>query len=139
MKPRIPLFIDSDVVISSLLSPTGAATMLMHLPSVIRFTSNLALTEQSIVVERLGIHPQDHVTLMKKLFFVTTVLKEDVKKYARTVNDPLDAHIVAGAVASKTKFLVTYNTKDYRAEIIKKSWDIIVITPGFLLQYLRSR
>lgn len=139
MKPRISLCIDSDVVISSLLSPMGAAAMLMHLPSAIRFTSNLALIEQSTVVERLGIDPRDHVNLMKKLFFVTSVIKEDVGKFAHTVNDPLDAHIVAGAVASKTKFLVTYNTKDFRAEVINKSWNIIVITPGFLLQYLRSR
>ena len=139
MKSRTPICIDSDVVLSSLLSPTGAAKMLMHLPSVIRFTSNLALTEQSIVTERLGIDPNEHTHLMKKLFFITPLDKDSVKTYAHAVNDLFDAHIVAGAVASKTKFLVTYNTKDYRQEVINKSWNIIVITPGFLLQYLRSR
>lgn len=138
MKSRIPVFLDSDVIISSLVSPTGAAKILMHQASVIRFTSDLAIIEQSNVVEKLGIDPQEYENL-KKLFFVTPVAKDDVKKFARAVVTPLDAHIVAGTVASRVKFFVTYHAKDYRAEVIHKSWDIIVITPGSLLQYLRSR
>ncbi len=138
MKSRTTLFLDSDVVLSALLSPRGAAQMLMHQASVIRFTSDLAIVEQSNVIEKFGIDLQEYQNL-KKLFFVTPVMKDDVKKFTRAVFHPLDAHIVAGAVASKAKFLVTYSLKDYRAEVINKSWNIIVITPGFLLQYLRSQ
>lgn len=60
-------------------------------------------------------------------------------EYAKYVNDPTDAHIVAGAVNSKSRFLTTYNLKDFKIELIKREFDIIVLSPGTLLQYLRSK
>lgn len=36
------------------------------------------------------------------------------------------------------RFLITYNLSDYKIERIKDELGIIIITPGQLLQYLRS-
>ncbi len=49
-----------------------------------------------------------------------------------------DAHIVLGAKQAKGKFLVTYNIKHFLVEKIREDVGIIVLTPAFLLQYLRS-
>ena len=60
------------------------------------------------------------------------------KEFCDYVDDVDDAHIVAGAHQTKARFLVSYNLKDYRIDHIKKDFGIIVLTPGLLLQYLRS-
>ena len=62
-------------------------------------------------------------------------IKERYKDYVEDLND---AHIVAGAAESKAHFLITYNIRDFKIEKIKKDFDIIVLTPGMFLQYLRS-
>lgn len=45
---------------------------------------------------------------------------------------------MAGAKEASVKFLVTFNTKDYKLVEIQEELGIRVITPGELLQYLRS-
>ena len=46
--------------------------------------------------------------------------------------------LVYAAVQAHVRFIVTYNQKDFRSERIKDDFRIIVLTPGQLLQYLRS-
>ncbi len=134
----IKVFVDSDVVISSLLSKTGAAYLLINSNfPVTKYVSNLSITELKKVIAKLNIENKqlnNVVTLLNKV----TINKDSVKKVPDYVHDKNDAHIVAGAIKAKVKFLITYNTKDYKINKLKTDHNIITITPGSFLQYLRG-
>lgn len=135
------VFVDSDVVISSLLSQKGAAYLLLNEQSSNFVISNISKNEIEIVAERLNIKQNKLQDLIKKCFKIIRLKKEiskikkDFKSYT---NDVDDAHIVVGATDAKAKFLLTYNIKDFQRQKIKEDLGITVLTPAQYLQYLRS-
>ena len=135
------IFVDSDVIISSFLSQSGAAYFLLGTASLQLFISSLSKKELETVVKRLGIESNMLTTLIENTLKVTMLLdslpeiKESFKQY---VLDENDAHILAGAKAAKADFLITYNVKDFKIDKIKKDLGILTLTPGNFLQYLRS-
>lgn len=136
------VFVDSDVVISSLLSSSGAASFLlnqMHIRPVISSVSN---GELLMVVKRMDMGIKKLEKLLQNRFEVFKITKElqAVKKeYGKYVTDINDAHIVAGAHVASVKFLLSYNLKHFRRDLIKSSLDLVVLTPALFLQYLRSQ
>jgi len=134
MKP-IKVFVDSDVIISSLLSSTGAAYLLINTKSVIKYITDFSLKEINIVGKRLGIK-QTAIDRLVNQLTVIRLNKDFGKKY---VTDTHDSHIVSGAVTAKAKFLLTYNLKHFQIEMIKRDYNILVYRPAQFLQYLRSQ
>jgi len=140
----LSVFVDSDVVISSLISSSGAAYFLLKkkIKNLKFFISNISQKELKIVSRRLEIKPDNLERLVKNRFKIVK-LKETNKnlkeKYADYVLDPNDAHIIAGAVKSKAKFLLTYNWRHFKREKVKNDFNIIILTPALFLQYLRSK
>ncbi|PIZ48306.1 hypothetical protein COY29_04040 [Candidatus Woesebacteria bacterium CG_4_10_14_0_2_um_filter_39_14] len=141
MKRKITAFVDSDVVISSLISKLGAAYFLINETSLKFFISNISLKELKVVVKKLGLKNEALERLVKKQFYITS-LKTDLKKieekYKDYVMDINDSHIIAGVVKSKVKFLITYNLRHFNVDKIKRDFDILIMTPARFLQYLRS-
>lgn len=137
----IQVFVDSDVVISSLLSSTGAAYLLLNQTDALSlFISTLSQKELEVVSERLQINRKALDLLLSKRFSKVALpnIEEVKKKYAEYVLDKNDAHIVAGAEKTQVRFLITYNTKHFKIDKIKNDFGIIIVTPGTFLQYLRS-
>lgn len=138
---RTKIFVDSDVVISSLISEKGAAHFLLNEQSSKFIISNVSKLELERVVERLGIEQkklQNLIVKRLKLIELTSGLdriKSDFKSY---ISDVDDAHIVAGATKAKAKFLLTYNLKHFKRQEINEDLGIVVLTPSQFLQYLRS-
>jgi len=141
MKRKITAFVDSDVVISSLISKLGAAYFLINETSLKFFISNISLKELKVVVKKLGLKNEALERLVKKQSYITS-LKTDLKKieekYKDYVMDINDSHIIAGVVKSKVKFLITYNLRHFNVDKIKRDFDILIMTPARFLQYLRS-
>lgn len=140
--PQVKIFIDSDVVISSLVSETGASYYLLNQTRDLKLTlSNYSDKELRKVCTKLNIDKILVSQLIKnrfkliKLEKTTQEIKTEFKDY--TI-DPNDTHIVAGAKLAQARFLITYNLKDFRVDKIKKDLGIHVTTPAKLLQYLRS-
>lgn len=136
------VFVDSDVVISSLLSQKGAAYLLLTASTIKRFISNISQLELERVAKRLTIDGQRLIQMLDSRVSIITLATEleAVKEaYHSYVTDLNDAHIVAGAVQAKTKFLITYNMRDFKADKIKQDFGIIVLQPGSFLQYVRSK
>lgn len=137
----IKIFVDSDVVISSLISKKGAAYLLLNAKNLEYFISNYSIKELKIVAERLDINKVSLKNLIKNRF-KQIELKETTKKLKNRFNDYVldvdDAHIVGGAHKTQVKFLISYNIKDFKVDNIKKDFNIIVTTPANFLQYLRS-
>lgn len=137
------VFVDSDVIISSLLSSTGAAYLLLNKTHNL----NLCISDQSIrelqaVAKRLHIDQKKLTHLIEKRFTVVTLqkpLEEIQQALADYVSDTHDAHIVAGANVGKAMFLISYNVKHFHAQMLRENLKIILMTPATFLQYLRSK
>ncbi len=136
------IFIDSDVVISSLISNLGASYQLINNKNVVCFISNVSYEEQLLVAKKLSLNIKKLKKLVKEKLNTVEII-QDIKKirsqYKDFVRDINDAHIVMGSVESKTKFLITYNVKDFEANKIKKKFNIQIMTSGSFLQHLRSK
>ncbi|OGG30599.1 hypothetical protein A2973_01180 [Candidatus Gottesmanbacteria bacterium RIFCSPLOWO2_01_FULL_49_10] len=135
-----PVFVDSDVVISSLMSKTGAAYLLMNDGRIARFISDVSLLELERVADALHLSQKDLQKLVQTRCDVVAIgdRKNELTRMAEYTRDANDAHIVLGGKLAKAKFLVTYNMKHYRTGKIRDDLGIIVLPPAFLLQYLRS-
>lgn len=135
------IFLDSDVVVSSVLSKTGSAFFVLTSSKLSLFVSNYSKNELRKVAKRTNLDFKaitDMLSKNKKIFVLKKPLKTLKKEYRKFVRDEDDAHIVAGAVAVKAEFLLTYNLRDFRIDKIKSDFGILVLTPGNFLQYLRS-
>lgn len=136
------VFIDSDVVISSLLSSSGAAYFLLHQTQITPVISSLSLVELRIVAKRLGIASEKLERIVRQRFEVidlTTKLKDIQEEYLDYVTDINDAHIVAGVCTAKTKYFISYNLKHFKSDKIKNKLGVVLLTPALFLQYLRSQ
>lgn len=135
------VFVDSDVVISSLISVSGASHLILQSQGLKLFISNVSLEELQRVADKLRVSQKQLDVLINtrlkivKLEETITEIKDKYKEYVYDIND---AHIVAGAKASNAGFLISYNIKDFKLNKIKSDLSIIVMTPGKILQYLRS-
>jgi putative PIN family toxin of toxin-antitoxin system len=136
------LFIDSDVIISSLISDKGASYFLLNTDKLNLFVSNLSIQESAAVCKRLGLDDDRLDDLIKRrceTVHLKSKLVDIRKNYEQYVSDKNDAHVVAGAVEAGVNYLITYNLKDYNLQKIKEDFDIIIMTPGMFLQFLRNK
>ena len=131
------IFLDSDVIISSLISQKGAAYFLVNEPTKsTKFISSLSYKELCIVIKRLDLSRNK---LDKCLSKIEKISITKSAKFDNYVFDLFDAHIVAGAVKSQSRFLISYNVRHFDVEKIKRDFNILVYSPGQFLQYLRSQ
>lgn len=141
-RKSIRVFVDSDVVISSLISTSGAAHMLMHnAEGVELYVSNFSVEELEKVVNRLKLDSEKlHKVLSARLTSVkiNQPYRKMQEEFAHYVRDADDAHIVAGAKEASVTFLVSYNIRHFESEKLRHDFRIILLTPGLFLQYLRS-
>lgn len=141
-RASIKVFIDSDVIISSLISASGAAYALLHDTDAVQLhISNFSTLELEKVVNRLQLDSEKLQAVISARFAIITVsqsYKKVQERYATYVRDIDDAHIVAGAKEAKVTFLVSYNIRHFESEKLRQDFQIILLTPGLFLQYLRS-
>ena len=133
-------FLDSDVVISSLLSSRGAARVLIDAGAVDRWVSSSSVRELEDVVDRMVIERTKLHHTLRRCHVASLIEYEAtlVRTHARYVSDEGDAHVVAGVVEAHAQYLITYNLKHFYRDRIKADFDILVMTPALFLQYLRS-
>lgn len=131
------VYLDSDVIVSSCLSSTGAAYLLLNQESLTKLYSNIQEDELKLVFERLNIASSKLHETLKKCTLVHHK-SPDLDLYSKYTLDIHDRHIIAGAVTSKAKFLITYNLKHFYVDAIKRDFNITILTPAQFLQFLRS-
>ncbi|MBI3069913.1 MAG: PIN domain-containing protein [Candidatus Levybacteria bacterium] len=103
--------------------------------------SNFSKIELGKVVDRLNLRREELQTLIKQRL-KTVKIKDNLERIKKDFGDYTldsnDAHIIAGAVKAKARFLLTYNVRHFRRQKINADLGIIVLTPAQYLQYLRS-
>lgn len=140
MRARPKVFLDSDVIISAIISKKGSAYQIISTPTISRYISNISVKEIETVTKRLKISQSEMKKITKACQI--TILKENIgkikKKFKEFTTDINDTHIIAGAKNTKARYLVTYNTRHYKREQLKRKLGILVQTPARFLQYQRS-
>ena len=137
------VFVDSDVVLSSLISSKGAAHFLLNEVNLDLVISDISVVEITRGVAKLALSAADLKLLKTKLRMVNLKsnklnqqkIKGDFGKYTLDEND---AHIVAGAKKAKAKVILSYNIRDFNRQKINEELGVVVLTPAQYLQYLRS-
>ena|SRR3989344_4250108 len=134
------VFIDSNVVVTAVHSSLGPGYAVITVKGVKKFTSNICLEEISETCTRLKLPPKTLSSVLKHTSRVVIPLSDEhiLKKYSPYVLDIGDAHVVAGTIQAKSKFLVTHNIRHFLTDKIKSELGVQIITPGKLLHYLRS-
>jgi len=138
----VNVFLDSDVVISSLISNLGVTYQLINNKKIDCFISNISYQELLLVVKKLKIDDEKLKAIVKERFKIIKLsqsLRQIKSSYKNCVKDPNDTHIVAGAVESSVNFLVSYNIRYFEINKIKEKYNIRIMTPGTFLQFLRSK
>jgi predicted nucleic acid-binding protein len=115
----VRVFVDSDVIISSLISASGAAYALLHdTEQVELFISNFSIAELEKVISRLKLKIEGLQALTATSLNIVSVSQSYEKvqqQFAYYVHDADDAHIVAGAKEAGSIFLVSYNIRHFES------------------------
>lgn len=142
MTGKIKVYFDSDVIISSLISDLGAAYILLKTSGIKPIISDLQKKELKTVAGRLKLDLNKLKSLIDEKLDMVKVKRgkfKTGKRFLKYVLDPNDTHIVAGIAASGADFFVSYNQRHFLTDKIKTDFKVVSLTPGQLLQYLRSR
>lgn len=139
MKKR-RVFVDSDVVLSALISSKGASYFLLNEAQLGLFISNISLRELGRGLEKLQLNKKNFTNLIESRLNLVQLKDLDKVKleFRDYVFDTDDAHIVAGARKANAKLILSYNIKDFNIPKLKERLKITVETPAQFLQYLRS-
>lgn len=115
---------------------------MIHSPLITPIISSISKKEISIVSQRLRIDTNKVDNLLVNqvsIIKISSNINSIKKRYTPYVKDTNDTHIVAGAAQAQTKYLITYNIRHYMQDQIKEDFDILLMTPGAFLQYLRNK
>lgn len=137
---KIKVYLDTDVVISSLISQKGASYELIQSNLYDKYISNYGLEETEEVSRRHSLSQKKLNDLLKYIKVKNLELTQQklIDKYSDYVFDVYDTPVIASAHILKTRYLVTFNTKHYNIFEIRKKLKIAVLTPGRFLQFLRG-
>jgi len=138
-KPRV--VIDSNVIYSGLLSQKGSSFKLLKLIPDNAFTVAvsvpLILEYESVLVKNLGKLNLNKKDINDFLDYICAVAEDTRIFYLwrPLLKDPYDDHILEVAVSSNSKYIITYNIKDF---VEARSFGIKVISPDvFLTEILK--
>ena len=104
------IFLDSDVVISSVISKRGAAHFILNESKNKKIISNYSVEEMTRVAKRGKVDEKGLSYFINKSLKIVKSkksLKKIKKEYKKYIKDENDAHIVAGANQSKAKIVLT--------------------------------
>ena len=137
--PRV--VIDSNVIYSGLLSQKGSSFKLLKLIPDNAFTVAvsvpLILEYESVLVKNLGKLNLNKKDINDFLDYICAVAEDTRIFYLwrPLLKDPYDDHILEVAVSSNSKYIITYNIKDF---VEARSFGIKVISPDvFLTEILK--
>lgn len=140
---RWRVFLDANVLISGVLSRTGASAAILDLGEAEEI---VIVVSQQVLVEadRTFLKKFPHFIERYRKFIknLTPLLLEDpspaaVKEAAKAI-DPGDAPILASAKQGRVDFLVSLNTKHFHTPAAREYFAAPIVTPGEFLMAFRE-
>lgn len=136
------VFLDTNVLFSAQLSEEGAAFEVLGLSQQNVFdawTSDICLAELESIEHKARPGLRSSAELLKRFPLSILALQKREDHFSKYVVDLHDSHVVEGAFRAKADFLITFNTKDFRRDLIFQDFQIRVLTQGYFLQWLRDQ
>jgi putative PIN family toxin of toxin-antitoxin system len=137
MKQRIVL--DTNVIFSGLYSQKGASYKILRMiPEKIfelAISVPLVLEYESVLLKHSKQLKLSHVDINDFLDFICSISFHSKIYYLwrPVLTDPFDDHILELAIASSSKYIVTYNTNDFTPSV---DFGLKVLTPEDFIQLL---
>lgn len=139
-KKAVKLFLDSNVILSGLLSKEGAPRILLDILSLrLPFLSAATGKYNIIEIERNLEKKMPAVIPLYKEYFPKLNLKvvslpssDEVRKYSKIIKDK-DAPVLASAVKNKADFLVTGDKRDFSKLKKTGSFPFKIVSPSEFL------
>lgn len=140
-KMTLPIVIDTNVMVDALKSRSGVSfKLLMALPSG-SYTPCLSVplfVEYESVLKRSGLLPHmsaEDIDGVLNYFLSRASIHDIFFLWRPFLKDPRDDLVLEAAVASQSRFLVTFNLRDFAA--VEKHFGIRVVTPQEFLREQR--
>lgn len=145
MPKSLVIILDSSVIVSALLSSTGASAEIINLAEKNQLTAILPqYIEEEVedVLERkfpFAVSSFRELVGNKILHPRNNPSQTWVSKAREIIKDPKDAPVLAFAMEEKVDYLVTLDRKDFIADpkVAAKS-KLQIVTPGVLIKMLKS-
>jgi len=137
------VFFDASVIISALLSLTGGSSLLI---SLIKSRRIMGITSQTVIDEviahadkiRRGEKDIFDFIQSSRILVRTRISIEDVEQIKNLMIDPYDAHVFAGAILTKSDYLVSLDKKHIlQLDITKLFPKIHICSPKELLNLIK--
>ena len=133
-------FLDASVLIPSAISFRGSSRDLVDAGQrgqIRLVVSQDVLDEAERNLNRKAPHALQTFLEQRDQFERVEPTKELVTEVARLI-EPKDAHVVAGAIAARTTYLVTYDRRHLLGEalVIRREYGIDVVTPDHVVARL---
>ncbi|MCH7640844.1 putative toxin-antitoxin system toxin component, PIN family [Patescibacteria group bacterium] len=136
------VFFDASVILAGLMSKTGGSAVLLRLSE----KGKLKTATSRLVLEEVKRNIKKKLSKRQLIVFaewlkkakpqVVAVSQNEIKKYKEIVASK-DAHVIAGAVKTKVKYLVTLDKKHLlKINQEKTSLSFKILTPGDLINLL---
>ncbi len=138
------IFFDASVLVAGFLSATGGSRKLCRMSQEAKIhiiISANVIDETTQAIRRYTGEQQDDAVLVflqeHKVVIHEYILERDSDEYSSIV-DPLDAHVIAGALMTRCTHLVSLDKKHLVHPDVQKHFapQIHILTPGELLRLL---
>lgn len=135
------VFVDASVILAALGSKTGGSSLVLELG---RRRGLDLVTSQGVIEEvrrncpKIGVSwtTAEPIITRNRISVIGVPSVREVEKYGKTVGEK-DAHVIASAVSSNSKIVITLDRKHLLHKDVKqKLKSIKLLTPGELLQLL---
>jgi predicted nucleic acid-binding protein len=144
-KKAVRVFLDSNVILSGLLSDTGAPRIILdilclRIPFIIGVTGryNIIEIDRNLTKKMPEVLPvyKDYLPKLN-LEIIPLPSEKDVKKYSGHVSDK-NVPVLVSAVKGKADFLVTGDQKDFARLKVKSNYPFKILSPSEFLDIIPS-
>ena len=129
------VFLDSSVILSALASPSGGSRKLLFAGTKGKLrllTSSFVIEEVAKHLHKLGVKPTELEILLKKkvIRVISDAPRHIIQKFHSVIVDPDDAPILAGAVLSGARVLVSLDKGHILTDRVRKALKpLLVFSP----------
>jgi putative PIN family toxin of toxin-antitoxin system len=124
--PSLTIFLDASVVLAGLASPNGGSGYLFHAArqqKLTLFATPLVIGEVYRHLTKLNLTPDDLAALLDNqvILLVPNPPESLISQCSAYTVDPDDAHVLAGAIASKVNYLLSLDQKHILTDKVKQN------------------
>ena len=138
----LTVFLDASVILSGLISPAGGSGKLLIAGAKKKI--KLIATEKIVGevisnLSKVNVRTKDFENLLssRTIQVINTPSEEKIVKFMPIINDPDDAHVLAGVVHSRAEILISLDKKHILVPKVKKTLrPIKVLSPKQFWEWL---